>query len=48
MTDITRITKISQRNLERIKRLKASGYEPNDYIIGLALDALEQQEAQKK
>jgi hypothetical protein len=38
---LTKITKISQRNFERIQKLKKSGYEPNDYIIGLALDALE-------
>jgi hypothetical protein len=36
-------TKISQENLDRIKRLKITGYEPNDYIIRLALDALKKQ-----
>ena len=35
-------TKISKENLDRIKKLKMSGYEPNDYIIKLALDALEE------
>lgn len=35
-------TKISQGNLDRIQRLKTTGYEPNDYILGLALDALEE------
>lgn len=35
-------TKISRKNLARIKKLKISGYEPNDYIISLALDALEE------
>ncbi len=36
------VTKISQANLDRISRLKESGYEPNDYVINLALDLLEQ------
>lgn len=34
-------TKISKRNLDRIAKLKISGYEPNDYIINLALKILE-------
>ena len=37
------ITKISQYNLDRIAKLKQSGYEPNDYIINQALNLLEQQ-----
>lgn len=41
MPGLERLTKISERNLGRIKKLKATGYEPNDHIIGLALDALE-------
>ena len=39
---LSRITKISEQNLERIAALKVSGYEPNDYIIGLALELLEE------
>jgi len=35
-------TKISKENLDRIQKLKITGYEPNDYIIRLALDALEE------
>jgi hypothetical protein len=42
MPSLEKITKISSRNLDRIKKLKATGFEPNDYIIGLALDALEE------
>ena len=34
-------TKISKRNLDRIAKLKISGYEANDYIINLALNFLE-------
>ncbi|OGI82102.1 hypothetical protein A3B93_01900 [Candidatus Nomurabacteria bacterium RIFCSPHIGHO2_02_FULL_42_24] len=34
-------TKISKKNLDRIAKLKISGYEPNDYIINLALGILE-------
>jgi len=34
-------TKISKKNLDRIAKLKVSGYEPNDYIINLALEFLE-------
>ena len=44
MAALTRITKISQRTWERIQKLKKSGYEPNDYIISLALDKLEKEE----
>jgi len=33
-------TKISKSNLDRIQKLKATGYEPNDYILNLALDVL--------
>lgn len=40
------VTKISARNLKRIQALKQSGYEPNDYIIGLALDLLEKRGAE--
>jgi Co/Zn/Cd efflux system component len=35
-------TKISRKNLDRITKLKISGYEPNDYIINLALEFLEE------
>jgi hypothetical protein len=42
------ITKISQSNLDRIAALKVSGYEPNDYIISLALDILEKNEYRKE
>ena len=47
MTGLTKITKISQKNLDRIKKLKITGYEPNDYIISLALGALEEKRAKK-
>ena len=36
-------TKISQENLDRIKKLKQTGYEPNEYIIRIALEALQKQ-----
>ena len=42
------ITKISQINLDRIAKLKMSGYEPNDYVIGLALSLLEKENIQGK
>ncbi|MBS3136738.1 hypothetical protein J4401_07335 [Candidatus Woesearchaeota archaeon] len=35
------ISKISEHNYKRISSLKVSGYEPNNYIISLALDNLE-------
>ncbi len=38
--------KLSNETLERISLLKTSGYEPNDFIIGKALDLLEK--AKKK
>ena len=38
---LDRITKISKENLERISKFKITGYESNDYIIGLGLDLLE-------
>ena len=39
------ITKISKVNLDRISRLKVSGYEPNDYIINIGLDFLDKNRA---
>ena len=39
-------TKISKKNLDHIAKLKVSGYEPNDYIINLALDKLEKTKRQ--
>jgi hypothetical protein len=39
---LSRVSKISKRNLNRISALKLSGYEPNDYVISLALDKLEE------
>ena len=44
-TPLDSITKISQVNLDRIARLKISGFEPNDYIINQALDLLEKKES---
>ena len=35
------VTKISGYNLDRIRKLKISGYEPNDYIIEKGIDLLE-------
>jgi hypothetical protein len=38
---LARTTKISKVTLGKIESLKISGYEPNDFIIGKALDLLE-------
>ena len=45
---LSRITKISEQNLDRIAALKSSGYEPNDYIINQALDLLEKRDFRYK